>query len=235
MADAPTVPPPHKAPAKAAHGLVRSLKGHPPWLYGVVIVGALGLAWYIRKRQQAAANASPMITGPDGAPATVDGYASAGYDTTAYPGPTQGAWTGSSTPGDESGAQAHDPTLSLPEWLDVWNAVLSTVGGGGAPETPSVETHTVPETQVPVPGQNPWAPPVITPVPTPPPPPPATPTPAPHVTQSGPQPNGGANVFYNADRNLQYIIQRHSNGKTYRHYESKLNKNDWGSGGVIPT
>lgn len=52
------------------------------------------------------------------------------------------------------------------------------------------------------------------------------------------QPHMGPNIFYNADRNLRYIIQRHSNNKTYRHYESKLNKGDWGSGagpGVIPT
>lgn len=56
-------------------------------------------------------------------------------------------------------------------------------------------------------------------------------------SSSAPQPNLGPNIFYNSDRKLRYIIQKHSNKKNYRHYESRLNKGDWGSSagpGVIP-
>jgi hypothetical protein len=75
---------------------------------------------------------------------------------------------------------------------------------------------------------------------------PAAPHPAPSPTGGGmptagptpagpgrPQPIMGPNIFFNATRNLRYIVQKKS-GKSYRYYESALNRGDWGQGGVIP-
>lgn len=59
MTDAP--PNPAAVPGKAkagGKGLVKSLKGHPPWLYAVVIVGALAVAYMVRKHQNEAAAAA---------------------------------------------------------------------------------------------------------------------------------------------------------------------------------
>lgn len=223
----PNVPPPAKAPAKAAKGLLGSLKGHPPWLYAVVIAGAVAAAWYIRQRQLAAAAAVPL-SGVDGAPETIDGYASAGYDSSAYPGATQGAgYWGQSQPGDEQASTGLGWTDQFQNMLDLFGQMQQMAqpvggGGGGAPDLPQ-DVHTPP---------TPDVGPGFGPVYTPPPPPPATQAP-PKATASGPQPTMGPGIFYNADRKLRYIVQK-TNGKNYRRYESRLNKGDWGKGGVIP-
>lgn len=47
-------------------------------------------------------------------------------------------------------------------------------------------------------------------------------------------PQLGPNIFYNQDRKLRYIVQKHDNGGSYRHYESSLNKGDWGHGAGGP-
>lgn len=221
----PNVPPPSKAPAKAAKGIVGSLKGHPPWLYAVVIAGAIAAAYYIRQRQ--AANAA-ALSGVDDAPTAVDGYASADYDTSAYPGATQGSsYWGQSQPGDEAASTA-DPVDQFGAILGLFQQFQQMAqpvggGGGGAP-TLAPDTHYTPTPVV----EAPYVPPVVTP-------PPASPATqrAPVATTSGPQPNSAPGVFYNPDRKLRYIVQA-TKGKNYRRYESKLNKGDWGQGGVIP-
>lgn len=72
--------------------------------------------------------------------------------------------------------------------------------------------------------------------------PPSSSASAPHPPQPTPkaeQPQLGPNIYYNRERNLRYVVQRdwsakHKTYLNYRRYESKLNKGDWGQGGVVP-
>lgn len=219
-----TPPAPSDAAGKAAggakaggKGLVKSLKGHPPWLYAVIVVGAIAVAYMVRQRQNAAADAA-MATSPDDTSTPVGDYG----DTSNYPGFTQGAYT----PGDE--VPGADP-------VDIPGLVGGIIGAlfpngypatGGGPPTVDPGTHTTPDIPVYTPPVDNFTPPVVQHV-TPPPPPP------PKATASGPQPTTGPGIFYNPDRKLRYIVQN-TKGKNYRRYESKLNKGDWGQGGVIP-
>lgn len=221
-----TPPNPHQAAAKIggkAKGLGKSLTGHPKWVYIVIIAGAIGAAYYMRKR--AAAAGANALTSPDTSATPYGGYG----DTTNYPGGTQGAYYGSGTPSET----AAPPGLTMEEVTNLLGTIIPALGGGGPPATPSVEIHYVPETPSSGGGN---APP--TPEPPPPPPPyipPPAPAPVPQVTHQAAQPVTGPGIFYNASRNLRYVVQRHANSKTYRHYESALNRGDWGHGGVIPT
>lgn len=222
-----TPPAPAEVPGKVkagGKGLAKSLKGHPPWLYAVVIVGAIAVAYMVRKRQNDAA-AAAMASSPDTTSTPYGGYG----DTANYPGSTQGAYTGSNTPGDE---QPQDP----PIWATLLPGQISaaiagslyptpspaTVGGGGMPDLPP-DSHVVPEIPTPAPAP---------PAPAPPPPPPV-------ATHSEPQPTMGPGIFYNADRRLRYVIQSkkttaYPHGHNFRGYESRLNRGDWGGGGWIP-
>lgn len=216
----PTVPTPRQAPAKAGQGIAKALKGHPPWLYAVVIAGALAVAYMVRQRQNAAAAAAA-----EGAQPAVDGYASANYDTTGYPGGTQGA----SYPGQPAEATGGWGNFPAPTWDELVNLIRGpgVPTGGGAPNNGGVEVHQTPTAEL-IPVQD--APPVYAP---PPPPPPATSQAPPHVASSGPQPISGDGIYYNPDRKLRAVTRKHANGKWYRHYESRLNKGDWGQGGVV--
>lgn len=234
-----TPPTPAEVPGKIAggakaggKGLAKSLKGHPPWLYAVVIVGAIAVAYMIRQRSNANA-AAAMASSPDDTSTPYGGYG----DTANYPGSTQGAFLGGSVPGDETtGGLGWDPATvadAVTQGIMAGIAgIVPIIGGGGMPAN-DPNAHTVPDLPIPAPYVDPSpAPPPIVHA-TPPPPPPPT------ATASAPQPTLGPGIFYNEDRKLRYVVQNkktntYPKGHNFRGYESRLNKGDWGQGGWIP-
>lgn len=228
-----STPTPTEAAAAGAgkvKGIGKALSGHPKWVYVVVIAGAVAMAYYLRQRQNAQTENAGVVSGPD---STSDPYG--GYGTTSagdpytYPGGSQGAYYGGDTPQGTSGSG--DPNQNFNDLVNALATLAPIIGGGGAPVSPGVDAHTVP-TADPVIAPAPAVTVPVAPAPTP--TQQTATTNVPHVISQKAQPILGPGIFYNATRDLRYIIQRHSNGKNYRHYESKLNKGDWGSGGVIP-